>query len=78
MSEEVGTAEHTSGEFLGEMEGLKIRGVLDGPVLEVHGDEGMAAVEITSESFVDGLTEAAAQVQTILDRQSVENGGDEA
>lgn len=65
-----GEAQHQSGEFLGELDGLKIRGVLDGPVLEIHGEDGMAAVEITSERFVDGLTEAAAEVQTIIGQEA--------
>lgn len=62
--------EHTSGEYLGKFQGLKIRGVLDDtgrPVLEIHGEDGMAAVE-ASEEAVEGFTEAAAEIQTALDR----------
>lgn len=62
---------HESGEFLGEFEGLKIRGVLKdsgNPVLEIHGEDGMAAVEANKES-VEGFTEAAAEIQSAIDER---------
>lgn len=65
---------HTSGKWLGELEGLRIEFVGDGPILEIHGDQAMASVEILEERFVDGLTEAAAEIQLTLD----EMGGHES
>lgn len=67
--------EHQSGPFLGMFEGLVIRGVIEDsghPVLEIHGDDKMAAVECT-EKAVDGLTEAAAEIQTAIDRREANN-----
>jgi hypothetical protein len=64
-----GGTEHTSGEYLGEFQGLVIRGTLEGtgrPVLEIHGEDGMAAVEATEKS-VEGFTEASAEIQMALD-----------
>ncbi|MFC5277861.1 hypothetical protein ACFPM1_03635 [Halorubrum rubrum] len=61
-----------SGEWLGELEGIGIRDPgpdADGPIVEFHGSESMAAVEVTSEEFVDKLSEAAAEVQLALDDQ---------
>jgi hypothetical protein len=52
------------------MNGMTVREAgpdADGPILEIHGDEGMAAVEIDDEAFVDGLTHAAAELKTELE-----------
>jgi len=73
--------EHTSGEYLGEFDGLVLRGTLDDtgrPVLEVHGEDGMAAFEATEEA-VEGLTEAAAEIQLTFDKYDTDTdrqGGD--
>lgn len=57
-----------SGPYLGEFEGLKIGGILGGqPVLEIYGENGMAAVQMV-EAAVDGLTEASAEIQMIFDQ----------
>jgi len=61
-----------SGEWLGELEGIGVRDPgpdADGPIVEFHGSEGMAATEVASEEFVDKLSEAAAEVQLALDEQ---------
>lgn len=63
-------ATHRSGEWLGTVEWLVVRDPgpdADGPIVEIHGDAGMAAVEIDSERFVDELSHAAAEVQMSLD-----------
>jgi len=62
--------EHRTGNWLGQLEGLKVREPgpdADGPIVEFHGEGGMAATEITSERFVDKLSEMAAEVQMVLD-----------
>jgi len=63
-------SEQASGEWLGSVKeiGVRLPGPdADGPLLEIHGENGMAVVEIEDEEFVDGLTHAAAEVQTVLD-----------
>ena len=68
-----GGVEHKSGTFLGEFRGLRIPGNLEDsgqPVLEIHGEENMAAVEMT-EKAVEGLTEAAAEIRMALDEGEV-------
>jgi hypothetical protein len=61
---------HESGKWLGEFEGLMLRTPVDGeehnPVLEIHGEEAMAAVEVGEQS-VDGFTEAAAEISVALE-----------
>ena len=66
--------EHRSGEWVGQVRGMRVRepGDLDGPVLEIHGEEGMAAMVFNDEAFVEGLTHAAAEVQMVFDECSVE------
>ncbi|GAA0507832.1 hypothetical protein SAMN04488066_101362 [Halorubrum aquaticum] len=73
-----------SGEWIGELEGIGIRDPgpdADGPIMEFHGSESMAAVEVTTEEFVDKLSEAAVEVQLALDEQGDHNlrtdGGEE-
>ena len=65
-----GEIEHRTGNWLGQLEGLKVREQgpdADGPIVEFHGEDGMAATEITSERFVNKLSEMAAEVQMVLD-----------
>jgi hypothetical protein len=72
--------EHTSGEYLGEFDGLALRSTLDDtgrPLLEVHGEDGMAAFEATEEA-VDALTEAAAEIQLTFDQYDTEADQTEA
>jgi len=57
---------HRAGKYLGEIIGIRVRGGQDLTALEIHGEDGMAAVEIADEEFVDGLTEAAAEVDLRL------------
>ncbi|SDJ32239.1 hypothetical protein SAMN05216226_102126 [Halovenus aranensis] len=62
---------HRSGEFLGELNGLVVRGPCEEtglPVLEIHGEDGMAAVECP-ETAVGGLTETAAEIRLAVDQQ---------
>jgi hypothetical protein len=57
------------GSWLGEVKRLSVRGPGsdDGdPVLEIHGDSGMAAAEIPPE-YTDGLTDAATQLDMARD-----------
>lgn len=64
-----------SGAWLGSMTGLTVRDPgpdADGPVLEIHGDGGFAAVEIDNDAYVDGLSHAAAEVQMSYDNMEVE------
>lgn len=70
--------EHRSGTWVGQVRGMRIRepGDLDGPVLEIHGEEGMAAMVFDDESFVKGLTHAAAEMQMVFDEHSQDTGGE--
>jgi len=73
------TEDHRSGEWLGSLDGLKVRDPgpdAHGPVVELHGEEGMAAVEIASERFVDELSIAAAEVQMSIDEHRTEADDD--
>jgi len=62
--------QHRSGNWLGQLEGLSLREPgpdADGAIVEFHGSDDMAAVEIPSERFVDKFSELAAEVQLVLD-----------
>jgi len=55
--------------WLGSVRGLDVREPgpdADGPLLEVHGAEGSAAVEFDDGVFVDGLTHVAGELETTL------------
>lgn len=62
-----------SGEWIGELQGLTVRrpGDLGLPVLELHGEDGLAATAVSRE-FVDGLTQASAELNMVLDEVSDE------
>jgi len=65
-----GKTQHRSGNWLGELDGIRVRspGVdANGPIIELHGNEDMAAVEVTTEQFVDEFSKMAAEVQMALD-----------
>ena len=65
-----GEVEHHCGNWLGQLEGLKVREPAtdaDGAIVEFHGGENMAATEIASEELVDELSHMAAEVQLVLD-----------
>lgn len=53
--------EQTSGSWVGKLRGMSVRDPgpdADGPILELHGEQGMAAVEIADESIVDNVPDA--------------------
>ena len=59
------------GEWVGSVDGLSLRepgSDADGPILEIHGEDGMAAAEFDDEQFVEGLTHLAAEIQLVHDR----------
>ena len=63
-------AEHRSGEWLGRLEGITVREPAtdaDGAIVELHGEESMAATEIVSDELVDELSHMAAEVQLVLE-----------
>lgn len=63
-------SEQQSGAWIGEVNSAMVREPgpdADGPVLEINGEEGLVAMEIPDEAFVDALTHAAAEIQTVLD-----------
>jgi ribosomal protein L35AE/L33A len=63
---------HRSGGWLGSFAGMEIREPgedADGAVVEIHGDEGMVAVEIDDPEVPDKLSEAAAEIGLILSEQ---------
>ena len=79
MTDQHDSGDHRSGEWLGSIEGLKVRDPgpdADGPIVDIHGEEGMAAVEIASERFVDELSIAAAEVQMSIDEHRTEDDDD--
>lgn len=54
-----------SGHWIGALRGATVREPgpdADGPILQLHGEEGMVATEVDDEAFVDGLTHAAAEL----------------
>jgi hypothetical protein len=74
--ERAGDAQLT-GVWIGPVRGVTIREPgpdADGPVLEIRGEEGMAAMEFDDEAFVDGLTEMVAEMQMVFDQQEVTGG----
>lgn len=67
-----GETQQESGFWLGEVEGIGLRQPgkdAEGPIFEVHGEEGMVAMEIADESLVEGLNKASAEMQLIFDEQ---------
>lgn len=60
--------EHTSGAWLGMFEGIRVRNASEdcAPVIELHGENGMAAIE-ANKHIIQGLTEAAAELNMALD-----------
>ena len=67
-------SQHRSGTWLGDVEGLRIREPgpdADGPLLEILGEEGMAATQFSKEEWVQGLTEASAEIQTWFDEEAM-------
>jgi len=74
-----GGEEQRSGMFLGTALGMRVREPgedADHPLLEIYGDEGMAAVEMPSE-FTDGLSHAAAELDMARedDPEAMTDGG---
>lgn len=62
--------EQKSGHWIGTLSGATVREPgpdADGPILELHGDDGMVATEVSDEAFVDGLTHAAAELGMVLE-----------
>lgn len=61
-------AENTVGEWLGMFEGSRVRDASEdvAPVIELHGEDGIAAIE-ANEHIVRGLTEAAAELNMALE-----------
>jgi hypothetical protein len=65
-----GSGTNQSGEWIGCVRGLRLRDPgpdADGPILEIHGEDGLAAMEFDDEAFVDGLTHTAAELKTALE-----------
>jgi hypothetical protein len=59
-----------SGTWIGELRGATVREPgpdAEGPILELHGEEGMAAVEVTDEAFVNALTHATAEMKMVME-----------
>lgn len=64
------------GYWVGEMEGMKVREGgpdVDGPVLEIHGEEGMAAVVVSDVDFVSEFAAVAAEVNLALEERRDSN-----
>jgi hypothetical protein len=56
------------GEWLGSLEGLTVRpsGVdADGPILQLNGSDGMAAIEVDTPRSIHGLEMAAAELRSV-------------
>lgn len=63
--------EHNSGEWVGPVRGMRVRepGEVDGPILEIHGEEGMAAMVFDDPPFVEGLNHATAEMNLLLEAE---------
>lgn len=62
--------ENQSGSWIGKVRGIRVREPgpdADGPILEMIGEEGVAAMEFDDESFIDGLSHTAAELQMVFD-----------
>lgn len=60
----------TNGAWLGDLDGITVREPgpdADGPILELHGTENMAAVCITDDDFIDQLTRSAVELDMAMD-----------
>jgi hypothetical protein len=69
-----------SGEWIGCVRGLRLRDPgpdADGAILEIHGEDGLAAMEFDDEAFVDGLTHTAAELKTALEACEVHTDSDD-
>lgn len=69
------------GEWVGPVRGLSLREPgpdADGPILEIHGEDGMAAMEFDDEEFVEALTHLAAEIQMVHDRSPETHGQEES
>jgi len=63
-------AEHRSGEWIGTLDGIVVREPAtdaDGAIVELHGEDSIAATEIASDELVDELSHMAAEVQLVLE-----------
>lgn len=53
--------------WLGELEGMTVRGSDGGPVLFLHGSERSCSVEVLDGKFADGLARAGVEIEALLE-----------
>lgn len=66
-------SDRTSGTWLGKCVGLTVRKPgpdADGPIIEVHGSERSAAVEVDEPEFVDKLSRAGVEIGAEMEDDS--------
>ena len=58
------------GRWLGEIKGIQVREPAkdaDGPILEIYGEEAMAAVEVGDIEDVEGLEMSMEEIRAVLE-----------